>query len=170
MKIGVLSDTHGKLDPRVFQLFTGIDEILHAGDVGSKEVLIDLQAIAPITAVHGNVDYVAELRHLPPYADHSSSTVRIHIVHGHLQPNPSNRIQNILQSQKAHPPRVLILGHSHHPYLAWHGDVLVMNPGSASRPRDGFPSSVGILMIGEGCIEGHILDLDGREIFPGVKG
>ena len=169
MRIGVLSDTHGKLDPRVLQLFTGVDEIIHAGDVGSKRVLTDLQAVAPTTAVLGNVDCMVELRELPLCADLTSGEVWIHISHGHLQPEPSTRIRNILDARKVNPPRVLILGHSHHPYLAWHGDVLVMNPGSASRPRDGFPASVGILTIEDGTVQGCIRDLNGREIQPGIR-
>jgi uncharacterized protein len=169
VRIGVLSDTHGKLDSRVLHLFTGVEEIIHAGDVGSKRVLTDLQAIAPTTAVLGNVDCVVELRELPLFADVTSGEVWIHIAHGHLQPEPATRIRSILDARKVNPPRVLILGHSHHPYLAWHGDVLVMNPGSASRPRDGFPASVGLLTIQDGAIEGCILDLNGRTIQPGIR-
>ncbi len=169
MRIGVLSDTHGRLDPRVLHLFTGVEEIIHAGDVGSKRILTGLQAIAPTTAVLGNVDCMVELHELPLCADVTNGEVWIHIAHGHLQPDPATRIRTILNARKVNPPRVLILGHSHHPYLAWHEDVLVMNPGSASRPRDGFPASVGILTIQDGTIGGTILDLDGREIQPGIK-
>lgn len=169
MKIGVLSDTHGKLDSRVLHLFTGVDEIIHAGDIGSRKVLASLQAIAPTTAVMGNVDCIVELRELPLFADLSSGEVWIHVAHGHLHPEPATRVRNILEARKVNPPRILILGHSHHPYLAWHGDVLVMNPGSVSRPRDGFSASVGMLTIVDGAIKGCILDLDGREIPPGIK-
>ena len=56
MRIGVISDTHGLLNPRVFELFDGVDHILHAGDIGAEDVLLALRAIAPVTAVAGNID------------------------------------------------------------------------------------------------------------------
>ena len=169
MRIGVLSDTHGKLDSRIFDLFSGVSRIIHAGDVGAKEVLIDLQAIAPTTAVLGNIDYDVELRELPLFADVSSGRIRIHVTHGHLQPEPATRVRNILASQHGRPPDVLVIGHSHNPYLTLHDGVLVMNPGSASRPRHGFPASVGILTIQKSVVHGRILDLEGHDIPPGMK-
>jgi hypothetical protein len=54
--IGVISDTHGHLDPRVFELFAGVDHILHAGDIGSPGGVLQLEKIAPVTAVAGNCD------------------------------------------------------------------------------------------------------------------
>ena len=56
MKIGVISDTHGFLDPRVFELFTGVSHILHAGDIGPDALIAELETIAPVTAVIGNTD------------------------------------------------------------------------------------------------------------------
>src|SRR5690606_23566081 len=59
-RVGLISDTHGRLRPEVFDIFAGVDRIVHAGDVGDRDILIELAAIAPVTAVWGNVDY--ELR------------------------------------------------------------------------------------------------------------
>ena len=56
MKIGVISDTHGYLDPRVESLFQGVDHILHAGDIGYASIILELEFIAPVTAVNGNND------------------------------------------------------------------------------------------------------------------
>jgi len=56
MRLGIISDTHGKLRPEVFDLFSGVDHILHAGDVGSADILTELEVLAPVTAVYGNVD------------------------------------------------------------------------------------------------------------------
>ena len=56
MKIGVISDTHGFLDPKVLKLFAGVEHILHAGDIGSDAIIAELEAVAPVTAVLGNTD------------------------------------------------------------------------------------------------------------------
>jgi len=56
MRIGVVSDTHGYLNPRVVEVLEGVDRILHAGDIGSQEVILRLEAVAPVTAVRGNND------------------------------------------------------------------------------------------------------------------
>ena len=56
MKIGVISDTHGFLDPKIFELFAGVEHILHAGDIGFASIILELQEIAPVTAVYGNTD------------------------------------------------------------------------------------------------------------------
>jgi len=76
VRLGVISDTHGLLRPEVFEVFKEVDHILHAGDVGKPEILIELEAIAPVTAVYGNVD-PPELRSRLPQVAHSSSTASI---------------------------------------------------------------------------------------------
>ena len=65
--IGVLSDTHRYLDPQVFSLFKDVDHILHAGDLGSEEVAVELEALAPLTAVSGNVDGHLPAGRFPPF-------------------------------------------------------------------------------------------------------
>ena len=166
IRIGVLSDTHGHLDNRVFERFEGVDAILHAGDVGRREILIDLGAWAPTYAILGNVDQGGDCWNLPLQETVRFGGVRIYMNHGHLQSDPSRRIQRILEASRKIGPDVVIVGHSHRPYLGDHEGVIFLNPGSASRPRFGFPPSVALITVNEGNPEIGILDLDGNPVTP----
>jgi putative phosphoesterase len=168
-RIGVISDTHGKLDPRVLDLFENVERIFHAGDIGSGEILIDLGALAPLTAVLGNVDAGAEARGLSLREKVEVDGVWIHLSHGHLHSQAEKRISSVLLGHAENLPAAAIVGHSHRPYLAEHGGVLFMNPGSASRPKFGHPASVGFLEIDEGKVEGRLVDLDGNPLESDVQ-
>lgn len=168
-RIGVVSDTHGKLDPRVLQLFEGVDLILHAGDIGAREILIDLGALAPVTAVLGNVDAGPDARGLSLMQKVTVEGVWIHLSHGHLHSQPEKRIASVLLAHAEDLPAAAIVGHSHRPYLADHGGVLFMNPGSASLPKFGHPPSVGFLEIQDGKIEGRIVDLEGNPLESDIQ-
>jgi len=169
VRIGILSDTHGKMDRRVLDLFEGVDRILHAGDVGREEILIDLNALAPTVAILGNVDIGGEMRMLPEEETVSVEGVEIFLRHGHQHADPQKRIETVLNRSWNRHPRVAIVGHSHRPYLSEHDGILFMNPGSASQPRFGFPHSVGFLTVEGGTVHGDIVGLDGRPIEPGEK-
>lgn len=145
MLIGLISDTHGQLRPAVFDAFEGVDHILHAGDVGSLEVLVELGAIAPVTAVHGNMDgwdVRADAEH------EARLELAGHVVvltHGHLlgSPNPSNL-------RAAHPDAdIIVYGHTHRPAVDRHDGALVVNPGAAGPARFNLKPSVAVLVLGE---------------------
>jgi hypothetical protein len=89
MKISVVSDTHGYLDPRLRSVWEGVDEILHAGDVGSQAVLDQLRAIAPVHAVRGNVDSAA--LGLRPTVTRRFGHVDIHMLHELPKPQAALR-------------------------------------------------------------------------------
>ena len=92
MRLGVISDTHGLLRPEVFEVFKQVDHILHAGDVGRPEILIELEAIAPVTAVYGNSDG-SELRaRLPQVAEVELDGFAVVVTHGDQlgHPTPEN--------------------------------------------------------------------------------
>lgn len=153
-KIGIISDTHGRLDPRAVSIFEReqVGAIVHAGDIGSPDILWELNAVAPVTAVLGNNDYagvpgwaldpVARLTvaMAPNVAEGAVSgepiDVRIAVVHvlGHLKPIPSD-------------VDVVVAGHTHVPSAVVdpRSGALCVNPGSASRPRAGTNPTVGIL-------------------------
>ena len=144
MKIGLISDTHGRLRNEVFDLFDGVDRILHAGDIGPPDLLTELETIAPVTGVTGNTDGPELRALLPEVAELELEGRRIVVVHGHRlgSPTPSGLRQ-------AHPAAdIIVFGHTHRPLIDRSGP-LVVNPGSAGAARFGIPPSVGILTLGE---------------------
>jgi putative phosphoesterase len=133
--VGVISDTHGQLPARVKTLLQGSDHIVHAGDIGSEQVLDQLRAIAPVTAVRGNSDLEAWSRALPVRAELELGGV--HILVGHIA--AALRI--------AEDSQVVITGHSHMAALEWRCGILHLNPGSAGPRRFGRSRSVARLVI-----------------------
>ena len=147
MRLGVISDTHGMLRPQVFDLFREVDHILHGGDVGRPELLIELQALAPVTAVHGNSDDVELLAKLPQVAEIELDGFSIVVTHGDQfgSPTPAKLHEAFPRAE------IIIYGHSHRPLLELvDKTVTVMNPGGAGAPRFGIPPSVGILELEPG--------------------
>ena len=147
MRLGVISDTHGLLRPQVFDLFREVDHIFHGGDVGKWDVMIELQTIAPVTAVYGNSDSFDVRAKLPQVAEIELDGFPIVVTHGDQfgSPNPSTL-------HAAFPgAEIIIFGHSHRPLLELvDKTITVMNPGGAGAPRFGIPPSVGILELEPG--------------------
>ena len=153
-RVGLISDTHGHLDERVRTVFADagpLAAIVHAGDIGSDpQVLWELEAIAPVTAVLGNCDYPLPGFDLAVVARTTVAGARILVIHdlGDLGPMPAG-IQ------------VVVRGHSHAPSVQSHGDVLVVNPGSASQRRRMPSRSVALLDIAaDGIPSARIIMLD----------
>ncbi|HUE95821.1 MAG TPA: metallophosphoesterase family protein, partial [Longimicrobiaceae bacterium] len=143
VRLGLVSDTHGLLRPEVFEAFEGVDRILHAGDVGDEEILVELEAIAPVTAVWGNVDGFALRQRLPEVARLDLEGVAVAIVHGQQFGSPTPAAV-----ARAHPDAALVVfGHSHEPVIERVGQVLAVNPGSAGPARFGLPVAVAIATI-----------------------
>jgi len=144
--VGVISDTHGLMDPEALRLLAGVERILHAGDVGRMEVLRALEAIAPVHAVRGNVD--TTLTELPPALLVTLFEVRVMILHdlGDVVAQPSD-VREAIQRER---PQVVVFGHTHQPLVAERDGVLYFNPGSAGPRRFRLPRSVGYLHIAEG--------------------
>lgn len=140
MKIGVISDTHGAVHPRVFDLFEGVDHILHAGDIGHEDVLIELRAIAPVTAVAGNVDGF-RCGEAGAEARIELGGLRFYLTHILDRPaKPRLEVQTELARQ---PADVVVFGHSHLPHNEQRGAVWFFNPASAGPRRFDYPTSVG---------------------------
>jgi putative phosphoesterase len=136
--IGVLSDTHGQLYPQVMRLLEGVDHIIHAGDVGSPEVLRALRTLAPVTAVRGNVDVGGWADALPSRAEVELGGVCV--VVGHVAPRRDG-------AGRAGRPLVVVAGHSHVPLVEQREDGLYLNPGSAGPRRFGRPRTIARLEI-----------------------
>jgi putative phosphoesterase len=154
MRIGVISDTHGYLDPRAARALQGVAQILHAGDIGSAAIVDALEAIAPVAAVLGNVDAGTPLaRRFPMTRRLAFGGVGIYMTHIGGQPAALARA---LPDPR---PDVYIFGHSHIALLETRDGVLFLNPGAAGRPRFGGALSVAILEVQDGRATARIVPL-----------
>lgn len=155
MKIGIISDTHGLLRAQVFEAFDGVEHILHAGDVGDPDILAELAAIAPVTAVWGNVDGTEIRARVPEVARLELGGVRIVIIHGMQFGSPTPQ-----KVAAAHADAGLVVfGHSHRPLIQQVGPTLAVNPGSAGPRRFKDPVTVAIAEIENGSIEARLIPL-----------
>jgi putative phosphoesterase len=139
MKIGVISDTHNYLDPKIPGLFKGVEHILHAGDIGLPRIILDLESIAPVTAVLGNNDDGLEFRETEVVELAGRKFLVHHIVD--VQ-SPSDALK---QQLSRHSPDVVIFGHSHKPFNQMLGTTLYFNPGYAGKPRFSLERTVATL-------------------------
>jgi uncharacterized protein len=147
MRLGVIADTHGLLRPEVFQAFAQVDHILHAGDVGPPDLLTELEALAPVTAVYGNTDGMELRSKLPQVAAMELDGFDIILTHGDQLGSPTPEKLN----QAFPDAQIIVYGHTHKPVLTTVDVVVtVMNPGGAGHRRFGLPPSVGILELEPG--------------------
>ncbi|MCD4812755.1 metallophosphatase family protein [bacterium] len=158
-RLGVLSDTHIPvrspiLPPKLFSLFKGVDYILHAGDVEVQKVLDELEGIAPVLAVAGNMD--SALNSLPLKRQMEIDGIRIGLIHGYG--GPRNQIRERIRKQ-FNKPDVIIYGHTHLPFWGEEAGIWYMNPGSPTDSLFAPYPSVGILEIEYGKINGEIISL-----------
>lgn len=147
MRVGLISDTHGLLRPEALAFLSGADHIIHAGDIGAPEILEELEALAPVTAVRGNNDTERWARRVPLTADLVLGRVGVHVLH---------ELDRLRRTIKA---RVVIYGHSHKPVIKENDGVLYVNPGSAGPRRFTLPIAVGELKIERGAVRARIKDL-----------
>ncbi len=150
-EIGVISDTHGLLRPEALAALEGSQLIIHAGDVGSPDILPRLNAIAPVVAVRGNVDYGGDWADaLPMSADLTIGGRRVHVLH-------------ILADLAVGPApadiAAVIYGHSHKPDIARKDGVLYFNPGSAGPRRFKLPVTVGRLRLRDGEFQPELIEI-----------
>jgi putative phosphoesterase len=153
VKIGVLSDTHGHFDPRIPDLFAGVDRILHAGDIGLPWVVLELEQIAPVTAVLGNNDEGLAFRQTELVELGARKFLVHHIVDPH-RPAPALERRIIREG-----PDVVVFGHTHRRFCERIGTTLYFNPGYAGKPRFGTPRSVAVLRCDAEGITADFLEL-----------
>ena len=147
MRLGIISDTHGQLRPQVFEVFAGVDHILHGGDVGPLTVLEELEAIAPVTAVYGNTDGMDVRARLPDVARVRLDGFRIVVTHGDQFGSPTPERLNAAFPEA----EIIVFGHTHRPLLTLVDTVVtVMNPGGAGPRRFDLSPSVGIMELEPG--------------------
>lgn len=153
--MGVLSDSHGQLDPRALDVFrdAGVDHIIHAGDIGSADVLIELEAIAPVTSVRGNTDPAWLGVALDDRATPVLGGVRFAVTH-----EPAAMLRWAVPTDT----RVAVTGHTHRPLITRLGPRLNVNPGSVFRPRGPEGRCVALVIVnpGNGEVEARIVPLE----------
>jgi putative phosphoesterase len=152
MRVGVLSDTHNLLRPRVLERLAGCELLLHAGDVGDLSLLDPLREIAPVVAVRGNTDHGAAAR-LPETAEGDLAGLPYRMVHRREDVDPA-----WLRGRAA--VRLVVHGHSHRPEVSWHGDCLLLNPGACGGRRFHLPLTIAILTVADRRIVPEILSVE----------
>jgi putative phosphoesterase len=150
MQLAVISDTHGLLRPEAVEALRGAQHIIHAGDVGSPEILKQLATIAPLTAVRGNVDKDAWAQPLPRTQVLETGGISIYVLHDLTQLDVKPEAAGF---------RVVISGHSHIPKQEVRNGVLYFNPGSAGPRRFRWPVSVGRLCIARAEVKAELVIL-----------
>ncbi len=138
-RVGIISDTHGMLRPQVVEKLQGCDRILHAGDVGSLDILNALSAIAPVEAVRGNTDTQEGMCSLP------------HLFSGVISGLPFQMVHRRQDIDPAWIPRsrLIIFGHSHRPEMEWKGNCLLLNPGAVGARRFKLPLTLAVVRFAD---------------------
>ena len=148
--IGVISDTHGLLRPEAVAALAAVDHILHAGDIGDAAILDRLRAIAPLTAIRGNVDVAGPCGQLPATEAVELAGKLFYLVHA---------IDDIDIEPEAAGVAAVIYGHSHRPAIEQRNGVLYLNPGSAGPRRFNLPVTLAKIVVTDGALRASIVPL-----------
>ena len=150
MRLGIISDTHGLLRPEAARALSGVDLIVHAGDVGKLEVLTQLKAIAPVFAVRGNVDTDAWAMELPTTAVVEAGTASLYVLHN---------LKELDLRPEAAGLKAVISGHTHQAEHWVRDGVLYLNPGSAGPRRFHLPVTLALVDAEEEPWNAKIVEL-----------
>ncbi|HEX6134929.1 MAG TPA: metallophosphoesterase family protein [Longimicrobiales bacterium] len=146
MRVGLISDTHNQLRGAVFRAFDGVDLILHAGDVGSADIIVELETIAPVHAVMGNTDSPALRPRVRDELELELEGCRVIVVHGHAFGSPSAPVLHAAYPETD----VIVYGHTHRQRIDRIGDCIVVNPGAAGPARFDLKPSVAVMTLVRG--------------------
>jgi hypothetical protein len=153
VKIGVISDTHGFLDPRVEKIFAGVAHILHAGDIGNPVIELELKFIAPVTVVLGNNDAGLPFKETEVLTLAGKKFLVHHIVY------PRALDENVVARINREKPEVVVFGHTHKPFCETINGILFFNPGYAGKPKFGAERSVAVLHLDASGIRHEFIPL-----------
>ncbi len=162
VRIGVISDTHmpagskGKLPEEILEKFSDVDLILHAGDVIDVRILKQLEKLAPVIAVKGNMDLSGPTSNLPEKVVKEVEGVKIGLIHGW---GPPSGIVERIKTKFSEPVNVIVFGHTHSPMAEWIDGMFFFNPGSATDRVYTLYNSVGLLTIDGKEVNGEIIEL-----------
>lgn len=157
MRVGIIADTHGLFDPAILRHFQGVDRIIHAGDIGHPRVIRQLEEIAPVVAVAGNVDD-AGLIGLPLETVVELAGRRVAVRHIVYESGSIRNDARIFLEREQ--PDICIFGHTHQPTVERLGTVLLINPGSAGPKRFRLPRGLGILTLTAAGIHPELFGLN----------
>ncbi len=160
LRIGVIADTHGLFDPAILWHFRDVDHILHAGDIGGKSIIEQLERLAPVTAVSGNVDGYGRSG-FPPETIVELGGRRIAL--RHILFEGGKIIKDGRAFLERARPDVCVFGHTHRPTAEWVGATLLFNPGSAGPKRFTLPRGLGLLTIDGDHVEPTLITLRDRK-------
>lgn len=162
VSVGLISDTHGLFRPAVAEVFSGVELIVHAGDVGEMTVLDRLEAIAPTVAVFGNVDDRDNPR-LAPVRHVQVGPLSLRVSHGHELGSPTPA--RLLDAYADGSVDIIVFGHTHKSVVtrerrAAHHDILIVNPGAAGPRRFNLPPSVALLTVTDRAVDVRIVEME----------
>lgn len=149
-RIGIISDTHGLLRPQALERLRGSHHIIHAGDIGAPSIINALQALAPTTAIRGNIDKAKWAANYPIKQTLHLAGLSFHILH---------KIEDLSSESSARVVDAVIFGHSHRASITTREGTLFINPGSAGPRRFSLPVTVASLRVAQGSIRPQIHDL-----------
>jgi putative phosphoesterase len=159
LEVGVVSDTHGLLRNEVLAALAGVDVVLHAGDIGDRQVLRELEALAPVLAVRGNVDG-GWARLLPERRLLELAGAAVLLLHDRalVGADPFGEPDRRRPARTA--DRVIVFGHSHQPLAERRDGILWFNPGSCGPRRFRLPVAAGRLSIADGRVHHRLVTLE----------
>jgi putative phosphoesterase len=149
-RVGVISDTHGLLRPEVVEAFSGVDVIIHAGDMGRVDLIHHLREVAPVHAVRGNVDREPWAKDFPVTEVVEVGGVLFYVIH---------EIALLDLDPEAAGVAAVVSGHSHRPSIEFRGGVLYLNPGSAGPRRFNLPVTVARVEVSGERLQPEIIEL-----------
>lgn len=150
MHIGIISDTHGLLRAEAVRELSGVDHILHAGDVGDPSILDMLREIAPVTAIRGNIDVSGACAQLPATEAVELGGCLFYLVHA---------IEDLDIVPAKAGVSVVVYGHSHRPVVKEHEGIVYLNPGSAGPSRFNLPITLAKAVVENGSVRVRIVEL-----------
>lgn len=148
MRVGVISDTHGLLRPEAVTALQGVDHILHIGDVGDSAILEQLAAIAPLTAIRGNIDRSGPCAKLPETEAIELGGYLLYMVHA---------LEDLDVKPETAGIHAVLYGHSHKPWVEKKNGVLYLNPGSAGPRRFALPITLAFLDLEPDGLDANIV-------------
>ena len=158
MKIGVISDTHGHIHPGAFDCLKGVDLILHAGDVGSDSVLVELETLAPVKAVSGNTDSFPLTSRLKEKEIITVAGIKLYLTHRFIERGLTlPPVMNDIHREK---PDIVVFGHTHQQHAEQLDGIFFFNPGAVGYRRPGTRTGVGLLKLENGKISHKIFYLE----------
>ncbi len=147
-RVGLISDTHGTLNAKALEALRGVDMILHAGDIGGKDVLDALETIAPVEAVRGNMDYGPWSEQLPASTMVDIRKRFFYLIHDKDRLDLDPHAAGVT---------VVVCGHTHHPSIELVDNIWYINPGSASHPRYGQDPSIALVLVSDQGLDPKII-------------